>query len=36
MTKFRVLYRRNKRGELVVAILITDGDGPLSKDTLGE
>ena len=36
VTDFRVLYRRNKRGELVVAILLTDLDGPFSKDTLGE
>jgi hypothetical protein len=36
ITDFRVLYRRNKRGELVVALLITDPTGPFSKDTLGE
>jgi hypothetical protein len=27
----RVDYKRNKRGELVIALIVPDGDGPLSS-----
>ena len=33
--RFRILYKRNARGELVVALIIPDdGKGPLSKDNV--
>jgi hypothetical protein len=31
VTKLRVDYKRNKRGELVIALIVPDDDGPLGR-----
>jgi hypothetical protein len=30
--KFRVVHKRNQRGELVIALIVEDKDGPLGID----
>jgi hypothetical protein len=31
VASFRTDFKRNRRGELVIALIVPDGDGPLSK-----